>query len=275
MNIIEKILYALSAEMPEPAGWGWFHIMWLCFIVIAIYLLYRQKNNVNEKQLKTVIGTYGFVALTFETLKQITWSFDWDFANQVAIWDYQWYSFPFQLCSTPIYVAVICFFLKKSNLRTTLLSYMAFTTILGSIATIFLPDSCFTTVILTNIHTSWLHFGSFVISVYLIMTEEVKLTTENLKKGLKAFIFFVGIAMAMNLIVYNSGVLNGEEFNMFYISPYFESELPVFNTIQKSVPYPIFLFTYIFALSLGSGIIFTIAKILKREKFNLKIRNIA
>lgn len=275
MNIIEKILYALSAEMPEPAGWGWFHIMWLCFIVITIYLLYRQKNNFNEKQLKTVIGTYGFVALTFETLKQITWSFDWDFANQVAIWDYQWYSFPFQLCSTPIYVAVICFFLKKSNLRTTLLSYMAFTTILGSIATIFLPDSCFTTVILTNIHTSWLHFESFVISVYLIMTEEVKLTTENLKKGLKAFIFFVGIAMAMNLIVYNSGVLNGEEFNMFYISPYFESELPVFNTIQKSVPYPIFLFTYIFALSLGSGIIFTIAKILKREKFNLKIRNIA
>ena len=275
MNIIEKILYALSAEMPEPAGWGWFHIMWLCFIVIAIYLLYRQKNNFNEKQLKTVIGTYSFVALTFETLKQITWSFDWDFVNQVAIWDYQWYSFPFQLCSTPIYVAVICFFLKKSNLRTTLLSYMAFTTILGSIATIFLPDSCFTTVILTNIHTSWLHFGSFVISVYLIMTEEVKLTTENLKKGLKAFVFFVGIAMAMNLIVYNSGVLNGEEFNMFYISPYFESELPVFNTIQKSVPYPIFLFTYVFALSLGSGIIFTIAKILKKEKFNFKIRNIA
>lgn len=275
MNIIEKILYALSAEMPEPAGWGWFHIMWLCFIVIAIYLLYRKKDNFNEKQLKTVIGTYGFVALTFETLKQITWSFDWDFVNQVAIWDYQWYSFPFQLCSTPIYVGVICFFLKKSNLRTTLLSYMAFTTILGSIATIFLPDSCFTTVILTNIHTSWLHFGSFVISVYLIMTEEVKLTTENLKKGLKAFVFFVGIAMAMNLIVYNSGVLNGEEFNMFYISPYFESELPVFNTIQKSVPYPIFLFTYVFALSLGSGIIFTIAKILKKEKFNFKIRNIA
>lgn len=273
MNIIEKILYALSAEMPEPAGWGWFHIMWLCFIVIAIYLLYRQKNNFNEKQLKTVIGTYGFVALTFETLKQITWSFDWDFVNQVAIWDYQWYSFPFQLCSTPIYVAVICFFLKKSNLRTTLLSYMAFTTILGSIATILMPDSCFTTVILTNIHTSWLHFGSFVISIYLMMTEEVKLTTENLKKALKTFIIFVGIAMAMNLIVYNSGVLNGEEFNMFYVSPYFESELPVFNTIQKSVPYPIFLFTYIFALSLGSGIIFTIAKILKKEKF--KIKNIA
>lgn len=273
MNIIEKILYALSARMPEPAGWGWFHIMWLCFIVIAIYLLYRKKDNFNEKQLKTVIGTYGFIALTFETLKQITWSFDWDFVNQVAVWDYQWYSFPFQLCSTPIYVTVICFFLKKSNIRTALLSYLAFTTILGSIATILMPDSCFTTVILTNIHTSWLHFGSFVISIYLMMTEEVKLTTENLKKALKTFIIFVGIAMAMNLIVYNSGVLNGEEFNMFYVSPYFESELPVFNTIQKSVPYPIFLFTYIFALSLGSGIIFTIAKILKKEKF--KIKNIA
>lgn len=52
MNIIEKILYALSARMPEPAGWGWFHIMWLCFIVIAIYLLYRKKDNFNNKYLR-------------------------------------------------------------------------------------------------------------------------------------------------------------------------------------------------------------------------------
>jgi hypothetical protein len=55
-------------------------------------------------------------------------------------------------------------------------------------------------------------------------------------------------------------VLNGEAFNMFYISPYFISELPVFNVIQQKVPYIVFLLTYVVALSLGSSVIFFAAK---------------
>ena len=46
---------------------------------------------------------------------------------------------------------------------------------------------------------------------------------------------------------------------MLYISPYFESTLPVFNNIYNSVPYPIFLLIYVLALSLGSFVIYGVA----------------
>ena len=135
---------------------------------------------------------------------------------------------------------------------------MSFITILGSIATVIMPDSCFTTDPLVNFHTSWLHFGSFVVSVYLIMSGEVKADVKTFKNAIPVFIIFVAIAQVLNFQIHNSGVLNGETFNMFYISPYFISELPVFCDIQQSVPYIVFFLTYIFALSFGGFIIFCI-----------------
>ena len=73
------------------------------------------------------------------------------------------------------------------------------------------------------------------------------------------FIAFCAIANIMNIAVYNSGILNGETFNMFYISPYFESSLPVFDVIYNAVPYPVFLAIYVVALSLGGFIILGLA----------------
>ena len=66
----------------------------------------------------------------------------------------------------------------------------------------------------------------------------------------------------MNILVYNSGILNGETFNMFYISPYFESSLPVFDKIQLATPYSIYLVIYVALLSLGGFMIYLISKVI-------------
>jgi hypothetical protein len=72
---------------------------------------------------------------------------------------------------------------------------------------------------------------------------------------------FVCIALGLNLSIYNSGILNGETFNMFYISPYFISSLPVFDLIQENVPYVLFLIIYVVLLMLGAAIILGISKL--------------
>ena len=259
MDGFERIIYFLQGEMTEPKQFGWYHIMWLMLVILGIVILYERKKYYSEKQLKIVLGIYGVVALTFEILKQISWSFNYDSVTNTVLWDYQWYAFPFQLCTTPIYVSLICLFLKNAKIRDYLLSYMAYVTILGSLATMIMPDSCLTTDILVNIHTMWLHFGSFVVSIYLLMTGTVKINFTSLKKSLLIFIIFLIIANSMNIIIYNLGVLNGETFNMFYISPYFISELPIFNIIWEYVPYIIFLLIYILAIVIGAIIIYEIS----------------
>ena len=266
MNLFEKFLYLLQTEMETPKTLGWFHILWILFVVLSILILFLTRKKHNEKRLKLILGTYGILAFILEFLKQLSWSFNYDLINNIVTWDYSWYSAPFQLCTTPIFITLICLFLKNNKLRKSLLSYMAFVTILGSLVTLIMPDSCFTSDILVNIHTMWLHCGSLVVSVYLIISKEVKVNKKNLLSSFIVFLIFVVIAEVLNIIVYNSGILNGETFNMFYISPYFITHLPVFKTIQENVPFIIYLLSYIVIIFTGSLIVYFTSKLLSKIK---------
>ena len=274
MNVLEKLLYLLQKEMTIPSRFGWFHTLCLILVVIIIIILYKRKKYFSEKQLKIVLGIYGIIALILETLKQLIWSFNYDALTETIIWDYEWYSFPFQLCTTPIFVCLICLFLKKGKFRDTLLSYISFITILGSIAVMIIPDNCFVSDILVNIHAMWLHLGSFVVSIYLLMSGKVKITIQNLKRAILVFLSFVFIAEILNILIYNSGILSGEEFNMFYISPYFISSLPVFDIIQQKVPYILYLLIYILIIIIGAASIYVISKLINNiYKSNTKLIN--
>lgn len=270
MSSLEKVLYFLQGEMDRPMQYGWYHLFWILLSIIIIFLLYKLKNKYSEKQLKIVLATYGIITLILEVLKQIVWSFNYDPLTKLVTWDYQWYAFPFQLCTTPIFISLICLFLKKNKIRDALLSYMAYFTILGSIITMILPDSCFVETILVNIHTMYLHCGSFVVSVYLLMNREIKINKKSYLMGFIVFILFVYLAELLNIIMYNSGVLNGETFNMFYISPYFLTHLPVFNYLQNNLPFFIYLFFYILILSIGALLIYFIAKLISGKMCKTK-----
>lgn len=258
--MIENIIKILQLEMETPKPYGWFHLMWIAISFIIIFILYKLRNRYSEKQLKIVLGIYGIIVFILELLKQISWAYD----INTNTWNYSWYSAPFQLCTMPIYVSLICLFLKKSKVRDYLLSFICFYTILGSIATMIMPDTCFVKDILVNIHTMYLHCGSFVLSIYLLINE-IKPTKENFIGSIKVFIICVLIALILDISFYKLGVIGNETFNMFYISPYFESSLPVFNTIYNSVPYIIFLVVYVGILTLGAYIVYGISKLIKKR----------
>ena len=97
-----------------------------------------------------------------------------------------------------------------------------------------------------------------------MIVDEVKITKKNLKRALLVFIAFVIMAQILNISVYQSGVLNGETYNMFYISPYFISTLPVFDITQQHVPYILYLLIYIMVISAGVSTIFGIAYLIKK-----------
>ena len=257
----KEVLDFLETEMKTPEPYGTFHIAWVVATVAIILFLFTRRRKHSEKQLKLVLGIYGVTAFILELLKQIVWSVDYDAVLNEFVWDFQWYAAPFQLCTMPIYITLICLFLKKCKVRDCLLSFMAYTTILGSIATAIIPDDVLVSDILIDIHTMWLHLGSLVVSVYLLMSREVTVTKQDFKRAIITFLIFIIIANTLNIVVYNSGVLNGETFNMFYISPYFEPSLPVFDKIYNIVPYPVFLGIYFVVLTIGSAAIYLVSKI--------------
>lgn len=254
---MEKVLLFLQSEMTTPKPWGWFHWLWILLTIGTVVCLTTTKHN--DRKLRVVLLTYGLIAASLEITKQLIWTFDYNALLDIFTKDYQWYAAPFQLCTTPLYVSIACGLMKDGKLRHALMSYMAFVTILGGFMTILIPDSCFVETIQVNVHTMWLHCGGLVVSIYLLASKAVELNKHNLQQAIFVFICFVTAALAINIIVYNSGILEGDTFNMFYISPYFISSLPVFSTIQQNVPYAVFLAVYVVALSLGATIVYFVA----------------
>ena len=152
MNAFEKILYFMQKEMERPHSYGLFHISCLIITFIILFLLIYKKNY-TEKKLKRILAIYGIGAFILETLKQIVWSFNYDPSLKLFTWDYNWYAFPYQLCTTPIFICLICLFLKKGKIRSKLFAYLSFFTILGSISTALYPESCFVRTILIYVFT--------------------------------------------------------------------------------------------------------------------------
>ena len=74
----------------------------------------------------------------------------------------------------------------------------------------------------------------------------------------------------MNLLIYNIGILGTHEFNMFFISPYFVTTLPVFDFLQTKLPYILYLFSYICILMIGGLLIYIIAYLIELINKRLK-----
>ncbi len=274
MNGFERLIYALQFEMERPTSYGLFHLCWLFASLLLIVFLALRKERNHERSLKAILLLYGVGSLLLELTKQVIWSYHYDPSTGVGHWAYQWYAAPFQLCTTPIFTCLISAFLKKGKLRDCLLSYTAFVTILGSIATAFYPESCFVRTVLVDIHTMYLHFGSFVVSVYLLTSKEIDVSLVNLLRAWLVFLCFSAAALLMDLVVYHSGILHGETFNMFYISPYFISSLPVFDAIwtwaNTNHVYIVFLALYLIAICAGAGLVWMTARLFIRKPKSVK-----
>ena len=246
------IVCLLQYESHRPKSYGLFHLICLFTSLLAAWMLISRQETDHEKSLKKVLLFYGWIALILELMKQVVWSYDGQ------KWSYQWYAAPFQLCTTPIYACLLASCLPKCRIRDGLLSYVAYVTMLGSLATAAYPESCFVKTVLVNIHTMFLHMGSLSVSVYLIF-KEISPVRRSWISGYKTFLLFVSIAEVLNVTVYHSGILNGQTFNMFYISPYFISALPVFSAIQQHVKFLLFLLIYLTAIFVGSGCIYLLS----------------
>lgn len=257
--MIEKILLFLnSLTMPEPSAWGWFHILCLALSAMAVgfFLIARRKGITIAPN--RVFAWYGFTTLLFELTKQLIWSVHE--AEGIITWAYSWYSAPFQFCTMPLYISLVLCFLKCEKLREYLYSFLAFYSIISMTLVMLFPGNVFTEHIIVNIHTMVLHGGGFVVAMFVLVNRLTDFTVKSVFRGAAVFLCLTGVALALNVLVECSGINHGAEFNMFYISPYYTSSLPVFCDIQKLVPYPLFLLIYIFSMCAGSFLVLGIIR---------------
>lgn len=247
MNFMEMLLRILDTDMIKPEPYGWFHILSLVLTAVATVLLCRYAKDPRRVILYTAI-----CVVLLEIYKQINYSFSYE--NGICF-DYQWYAFPFQFCSTPMYVGLLAGLTKKGRLHRAACAYLATYAVFAGVCVMLYPVTVFISTVGVNIQTMVCHGSMIVVGVYLLYSGYVKAEHKVILRALPVFGVCVGLAMVMNEVAYRTGLLERETFDMFFISPYGTPSLPVYSLVQAVVPFPWCLVIYVLAFTVAAYLI--------------------
>lgn len=235
----------MDLSMNTPGLYGWFHLLWLGITAVITVLLIRFARG----KARTVILWTSLLTIFLELYKQINYSFS--YTNGITF-DYQWYAFPFQFCSTPMYIGLLAA-LTRGKLHSSLCSYLATFALFAGLCVMVYPGDVFISTIGINIQTMICHGSMVCIGIYLLATGYVRLEHRTVLKAMPVFAVCVLLAVIMNEVAHLAGL--EETFNMFFVSPYWDCTLPLYSLIHEAVPFPLNLIIYIAGFTAASWII--------------------
>ena len=267
MAFLEAALRILHIEMETPTSYGWFHIVWLVISAACTVLAWIYGPKASEKQVRSIVFITGLVVFLLEIYKQIVYTFIPD-DNGISA-SYQWYAFPFQFCSTPMYAGLLAGISRKGRFHRAICAYLATYAVFAGIAVMLYPVTVFTFTAGINIQTMICHGSMIPIGALLFSSGYIKPRFRTFLRALLVFICAVFIAVILNEIAYFSGLLETHNFNMFFISPHCDPSLPVYSLVQQYVPFPWCLSIYILGFSAAAFTILLIFRCMLQKKQSL------
>ncbi len=271
MNFVEKLLLFLDSRMTTPTLFGWFHIVWLLLMIAATVLAWRFGAKASKKQVHHIVLITAIVVSVLEIYKQINFTFS--VGENGIVSDYAWYAFPFQFCSTPMYVGLLAGIFRKGKFSDCLCAYLTTYAVFAGLVVMLYPGDVFIDTIGINIQTMVCHGSMLPIGSLLLASGCVKMEWKTVLKAAYVFVGALLIACVMNEIAYASGLLETDTFNMFYVSRHCDPHLPVYSLIQPLVPYPISLIIYVLGFTAAGAIMLLIPMLLTRKQRRVATTN--
>ncbi len=256
---LEKLIGALSKTADEPPMYGSYHITWLVAIAVTvafILLFTRIFSRRSEVAFRVFTGALAITLLLFEAYKQLVFSYD----AETDVWAYGWSHFPFQFCSTPLYVLPVIACLKDCKLRNVLCSYLATYGFVAGLVVMLYPPTVYTELVGINIQTMVHHGSMLVFAVYLFASGRVRPCIDTALDSFPVFFLLASVAMAMNL-----SFGDGTTFNMFFIAPDGAYNVPILESIFGGLPHGVYLFSYLVFFTLASCLVTQIFRIFSRK----------
>ena len=257
MSFFERFIERLNFEVEEPTPLGHFHLLFVLLVLAAVVGCFFLRN-VSSRTFRIIIGSMFALMFILEVLKQF--SFSMTFTDGVCEYSYAWTDFPFQLCSTPLYVLPLLAFLPDCGLRDFAASYTMTYGLIGGTAVYLFPDTVFTTSIFINIQTMIHHGIQLVSGVFVAFWYRKRINRKFFLGGVAIFGVMFAVANLLNTVGYDlllsKGIIeSGAKFNMFYISPRADQEMPLMSEFFKSLPPSVLIIGYFILLTVGAFLV--------------------
>lgn len=247
------IFFAWTAwEMEKPAAYGLFHVlMTVALFTLTVCAAYRLRHT-NPRQNRLVLGAVGGFLLITEVYKigfHLTVNpYGWGF----------WGAFPFQLCSVPMYLCLVCALCRNERFNRWLYEGMFAVNMVGGIMAFAEPSGIQHGYLTLTLHAYVWHMLLVFVGLYLYLSRRACTDGKSYGKAVVMYLTVCGVAQGFNLIF-------GDKINCFYLSPYVPSPLAVFKDIYASRGWLVNCFLTMLATLLGAAIIYYIGYALRRH----------
>ena len=262
MEFLHSLLSLLDSKMTVPAPYSAFHLFFILASVAAGFAIADHCKRKDEAFIRRFLLIESLAVIGLELYKQVNFSLS--LAGGQITFDYQWYAFPFQFCSTPMYIGFFAALVRRKGIHRRLCAYLATYSLFAGICVMVYPVSVFMDTVGINIQTMVCHGLMVTVGIVLLRTGYVEVSRKTLAGAASVFLVLILCAVGMNELAHRTGLLASETFNMFFISPYCAPELPVYSLIQKLVPYPVSLLIYAAGFTAAAGIILLCCRGLQR-----------
>ena len=204
-----------------------------------------------EQMLVRILFVTGFVLLVLEVLKQM-------YLMMISGGgSYDWWYFPFQLCSVPMYLCLLLPFVK-GPVRSSFLTFMSGYTFVSALAALIYPEDILHAAPPLMFHGFLWHAVLLFISLLIFMTGAYDVSARGLLRSAVLFLVLCAIAVVINVLaepVMQTGNAAHSYAAMFYLNPYHISPQPIVNSVQKTAGIPAGLIIYVFAIAAVSSLV--------------------
>ena len=235
---MKHILELTAWPMQTPPLYGSFHLLFVligCSAAIALAYLLRKRAPVR------VLTAIGIILLIGEIYKQLFYFFI------IGQGHYVWWIFPFQLCSLPMYLCLLCPLLYRGKGRKVLATFLLDFGLLGALATFIDPSGLMHPYLTLTTHGFLWHTLLVLTGFYILFSGQADLSLGGFARTLPLFAVFCLLAEAGNALLHAKG-----EINLFYISPYEISTQLFFSDVDRLLGRPGGIAFYLFALIAGA-----------------------
>lgn len=255
---MDKIILFFKTTIitPPPPPWGILHLCCLALVAaasVAICLCGAKLRACPRITHGITIGI-GVFLIVMECLKQVFYGLNVSVSGEVY-WDYPWGIFPFQFCSTPLYVCVALAFTKRNGaVREVFNAFLATYGAFGGVVVLLHPNAVLNELMFATLHSMVWHELLIILGMIQWAGGTFRFKITVWLKSSAIFALFVAIALTLNFALPKLGKEYG--FNMFFISPYVPCTILFLTKIWEVAPYPVFLAIYVLGFAAISAAIF-------------------
>lgn len=253
---MEQLMELTAWGMEKPTAYGLFHLVFLigglAYCAIFAYLLRKS----SEKTSNIILFSVGAFLLISEVYKQLFYTY------YIGGGEYQWWIFPFQLCSVPMYLCLIVPFFKPGKIKNALYTFLASYNLLGGFLALFEPSGLSHEYVTLTLHAFVWHLLLAFVGFFLIASGKVGYKLKDFASSIVIFLILCGVAETINIVC--TLVFGATDINMFYISPFRTNPIIIFKQIHQATNWVVNLILYPSMITLGAFLFFLAAMGIKR-----------